>query len=100
MLTTIKATFFHLIKLKQLLITPFALYSGLVIYFGLGEITRAYGSCMLGVEQVGNMQDFSMNLFSILFECCFCYAVSSRTLIRFRAVFVTRVCIKRILLIL
>nr|XP_026692178.1 protein unc-93 homolog A-like isoform X1 [Ciona intestinalis] len=50
---SVTATFKHLIHPKQLLITPFALYSGLFMSFIFAEMPRAYASCMLGVAQVG-----------------------------------------------
>lgn len=53
MFSTIKATFLHIINPRQILLTPFALYSGLLLSFGFNELTRAFGSCMIGVEQVG-----------------------------------------------
>ncbi|XP_076805885.1 protein unc-93 homolog A-like [Clavelina lepadiformis] len=52
---TFMGTLLHLINPKQLLITPFALYSGFFMAFGFTEVSRAFGSCMLGVEQVGLM---------------------------------------------
>lgn len=51
--STIKGTLCHLVTLKQLLLTPYALYCGLHLAFGFSEITRAYVSCLKGVDQVG-----------------------------------------------
>lgn len=68
MLYTMKSAFSHLLIPKQILISPFAVYSGLVIYYAIGEIPRAYGSCMMGVEQAsGLVDDFTQNL--VLFVC-------------------------------
>jgi len=50
---TIKGTLCHLVTLKQILLTPYALYCGLHLAFGFSEITRAYVSCLKGVDQVG-----------------------------------------------
>jgi len=50
---TIIGTLRHLVTLKQLLLTPYALYCGMHLAFGFSEITRAYVSCLKGVHQVG-----------------------------------------------
>uniref|UniRef100_F6Z5A7 Protein unc-93 homolog A n=1 Tax=Ciona intestinalis TaxID=7719 RepID=F6Z5A7_CIOIN len=50
---TMAAMLKHMVNPKQLLITPFALYSGLYMAFKFSELPRAYSSCMLGVTQVG-----------------------------------------------
>jgi len=42
----------HLLTGKQLLLTPYALYCGLFMSFNWSEITRAYASCLRGVDQV------------------------------------------------
>ena len=55
-IATIKATLLHMINPHQILLTPFALYCGLQLTFGFGEATRAYGSCMLGVETVSRLE--------------------------------------------
>nr|CAB3263793.1 UNC93-like protein [Phallusia mammillata] len=49
----IKATILHLFNPRQLLIIPFALYSGIYSSFVFAELTRAFASCILGVDQVG-----------------------------------------------
>lgn len=43
----------HLISGKQLLLTPYALYSGAHLAFFFSEMTRSYVSCLRGVAQVG-----------------------------------------------
>ena len=52
MTSTIKATFLHIINPSQLLLIPFALYTGLFTSFLLTEAPRAFGSCLIGVEKV------------------------------------------------
>ena len=51
-LTSVKMTFKHLISVKQLLLTPLAVYVGLFQAYSYSEVTRAFVSCMRGVDQV------------------------------------------------
>lgn len=51
-LTSVKMTLKHLISVKQLLLTPLALYVGLFQAYSYSEVTRAFVSCMRGVDQV------------------------------------------------
>jgi len=48
----ILSTLRHMITPSQLLLNPLTLHAGMQSSFLLSEMTRAYGSCMLGVEQV------------------------------------------------
>jgi len=43
----------HLISTKQILLTPYALYSGAHLAFFLSEETRSYVACLRGVTEVG-----------------------------------------------
>nr|XP_039248658.1 protein unc-93 homolog A-like [Styela clava] len=52
-LNTFKTTFNHVCSKYQLLITPLTICYGFHVSFIMGELTRAYTSCILGVEQVG-----------------------------------------------
>ena len=48
----LKNTFRHLLSVKQLLLTPYALYAGLFLSYNYSEMTRAFVSCLRGVDQV------------------------------------------------
>ena len=48
----LKKTFRHLVSVKQLLLTPYALYAGLFLSYNYSEMTRAFVSCLRGVDQV------------------------------------------------
>ena len=43
---------------KQLLITPITFYTGMQSAFIVSEMTRAYASCLLGVEQVRHAESY------------------------------------------
>jgi len=48
----ILSTLRHMITPRQLLLSPLTFHAGMQSSFLVSEMTRAYGSCMLGVEQV------------------------------------------------
>ncbi|XP_077971158.1 protein unc-93 homolog A-like isoform X2 [Styela clava] len=50
---TLIAIFKHSTNFMQILLLPALLYHGLMYGFYLGELVRAYTSCILGVEHVG-----------------------------------------------
>ncbi|XP_078492351.1 protein unc-93 homolog A-like isoform X1 [Ciona intestinalis] len=50
---TLLETMKHIVNPKQLLITPFVIYSGVYEAYVFAELPRAFVSCMLDVSQVG-----------------------------------------------
>nr|CAB3267516.1 protein unc-93 homolog A-like [Phallusia mammillata] len=52
-MTTIKATIKIAFNPKHLLVVLLAIYNGMTIGFVVGELTRAYASCILSVGKVG-----------------------------------------------
>ncbi|XP_039252684.2 protein unc-93 homolog A-like [Styela clava] len=51
-ISTLKDVVKHIINLKQLLMTPIILYTGLTYGFLTSELTRSYSSCVFGVASV------------------------------------------------
>lgn len=59
--TTFNATIALTLNPKHLLVVLLAIYKGMTMGYCWGELTRAYASCVLGVDKVQFVQELMLN---------------------------------------